>query len=598
MNHSDTPPQQPHPRPLHTPLFWLISIIVGFVAGLGAVLFRGLIAVLHNIFFLGQFSFSYNANIHTPSSPWGAWIIVVPIIGALIVAFLVKTFAPEAKGHGVPEVMEAVYFKEGIIRPVVAVIKAIASALSIGTGGSVGREGPIVQIGSSFGSTLGQILRLPARQRITLVAAGAGGGIAATFNTPIGGILFAAELLLPEISAWTLIPVAISTATATYLGRLLLGANPSFVIPSFETPDFHATNPVVLIACIVLGVLLGLVSAGFIHAIYKCEDFFDHKIFRSYYIRHLLGMTLVGVLIWLTQRNFHHYYIQGVGYAMVQDLLTGDAPAIGILLLLFLLKIIVTSLTLGSGGSGGIFSPSLFLGAAFGAAYGLILQHLFPHLPISPPAFAVVGMAGVVGSVTGAAITAIVMIFEMTLDYQMILPMTLTVAISYGIRKFLINESIYTLKLTRRRLPMPESLEANTWLVRQARDYMDTRFRIVPVDTTWQSLADIVSEADFPPILLIEDAGQVIGILETNQIPDLIDQKHKPSLKEASRTHFEVVDEHTVLFELASRSHAANFGHFLVASEDDTRDPLQIKGVVSKQLVIDIVFESIAVRAT
>ncbi|MGO8753120.1 MAG: chloride channel protein [Thermoguttaceae bacterium] len=169
-------------------------------------------------------------------------MIFVPVLGAAGVAFLVGKFAPEAKGHGVPEVMDAIYYNNGIIRPVVALIKSLASALSIGSGGSIGREGPIIQIGASFGSTMGQIIRMPQRQRITLIAAGAGAGIAATFNTPIGGVLFAVEIILHEVSARTLIPLAIATATGTYVGRVSFGPYPSFVIPALELPYFHVAN--------------------------------------------------------------------------------------------------------------------------------------------------------------------------------------------------------------------------------------------------------------------------------------------------------------------------------------------------------------------
>jgi chloride channel protein, CIC family len=180
-------------RPLGLLAFNLLAILIGLVAGLGAVVFRGLISLFHNLLFLGHFSFIYDANVHTPPSPWGVFVIFVPVVGAAGVAFLVGKFAPEAKGHGVPEVMDAIYYNNGIIRPVVAVIKSLASALSIGSGGSIGREGPIIQIGSSFGSTMGQIIHMPPWQRITLIAAGAGAGIAATFNTPIGGVLFPLE---------------------------------------------------------------------------------------------------------------------------------------------------------------------------------------------------------------------------------------------------------------------------------------------------------------------------------------------------------------------------------------------------------------------
>lgn len=224
-------------------IFSLLALIVGIVAGLGAVIFRGLIAGVHNALFLGRFALEYDANVHTPLSPWGPLVVLVPVLGAVGVAFLVKNFAPEAKGHGVPEVMDAIYYGGCNIRPVVALVKTLASAVSIGSGGSVGREGPIIQIGSSFGSTVGQLLRLPPWQRITLIASGAGAGIAATFNTPVGGVLFALEIMMHEVSARTLVPVVISTATATYIGQLFFGPHPSFVIPELEQPYFHVSSP-------------------------------------------------------------------------------------------------------------------------------------------------------------------------------------------------------------------------------------------------------------------------------------------------------------------------------------------------------------------
>ena len=197
--------------------------------------------------FLGHFSFAYDANVFTAASPWGWLVIFVPVIGGLVVTFLVTNFAPEAKGHGVPEVMDAIFYRQGIIRPQVALVKSLASASSIGTGGSVGREGPIIQIGASIGSTLGQLIRMAPWQRITLVAAGAGAGIAATFNTPIGGVMFAIELMLPEVSARTFLPVALSTGTATFIGRLFLGAQPAFFVPPSPMLGTHAGSAVSLL---------------------------------------------------------------------------------------------------------------------------------------------------------------------------------------------------------------------------------------------------------------------------------------------------------------------------------------------------------------
>ncbi|MBT5659776.1 MAG: chloride channel protein, partial [Rhodospirillaceae bacterium] len=259
-------------------LGWLpicfFAVLVGGVSGFGAWLFRLLIGLIHNFLFLGEFSLFYDANIHTPASPWGAGVILVPVVGALGVVWLVKNFAPEAKGHGVPEVMDAIYFKQGRIRPVVAVVKSLASALSIGSGGSVGREGPIIQIGAAFGSTLGQLVVMPTHQRNLLIAAGAGAGIAATFNVPLGGLVFAIELLMVSISAKTILPVAIATVTGTYFSRMLLGMSPSFDIPALQLPPVHEISPLVLILFIPFGALIGLIAVVFTRGIYWAEDKF------------------------------------------------------------------------------------------------------------------------------------------------------------------------------------------------------------------------------------------------------------------------------------------------------------------------------------
>jgi CIC family chloride channel protein len=237
-----------HRKPFGPLSVLLLSVLVGVISGLGAVLFCGLISFFHNLLFLGKLSVVYDANIHTPASPWGPFVILVPVVGAAGVAFLVKNFAPEAKGHGVPEVMDVIHYQKGDIRPVVAIIKSFASALSIGSGGFVGREGPIIQIGPAFGSTVGRILKMRPYERVIMIAAGAGGGIVATFNTPVGGMLFAVELLLQEVSVKTLVPVAVSTVTTTYIGQIFIGAHPSFVIPAFETPYFQLGNPILLLS--------------------------------------------------------------------------------------------------------------------------------------------------------------------------------------------------------------------------------------------------------------------------------------------------------------------------------------------------------------
>jgi chloride channel protein, CIC family len=435
-----------------------LAILVGIIAGFGAMFFRALISVFHNLLFLGKLSLAYDANQHTPPfwlADWQWLVIFVPVVGAIGVAWLVQKFAPEAKGHGVPEVMDAINYNHGIIRPVVAAVKSLASGLSIGSGGSVGREGPIIQIGAAFGSTLGQVISMSASQRITLIAAGGGAGIAATFNTPVGGILFAVELLLPLVSAATLFPVALAVIVATHIGRWGFGTFPAFNVPELRVPDFTLENLDLVPVLIVAGIFFGLLAALFVRLVYWFEDGFDW-LPGNYYTRHMLGMLGVGVMMYLLMTktaNFDgggHYFVQGVGYATIDDVLHGTLSASGLLLLLVVAKLLATGLTLGSGASGGVFSPLLFLGAAGGAALGAITTQIIPHFQLTPAAMAVVGMAAMIGSATGAMLTAIVMLFEMTRDYNVILPVIVSLAIADAIRRRLCPPTIYTLKLLRR----------------------------------------------------------------------------------------------------------------------------------------------------
>src|ERR1700747_1744481 len=289
-------------RPIGLFRLSLIAIFVGIVTGFGAIAFRGLIGFIHNLFFLGRFSFFYDANTYTPPSPWGAFVMRVPVLGALVVTLLVTKFAPEARGHGVPEVMDAVYYAEGRIRPVVAAVKSLASAIAIGSGSAVGREGPIIQIGASLGSTTGRIIPLAAWQRITLVAAGAGAGIAATFNTPIGGVMFAIELMMPEVSVRTFLPVALATGTATYVGRLYFGLEPAFRMPVLANLPHHATSLGALLLFALLGILTGLAATAFIKGLHWAESVFDRV--RNPYLRHATGMLAVGVMIYALFQGF------------------------------------------------------------------------------------------------------------------------------------------------------------------------------------------------------------------------------------------------------------------------------------------------------
>lgn len=572
--------------PVNPFILALLAVLVGVVGGFGAVAFRGIIAFFHNLLFLGKLSLVYDANIHTLPSPWGPAVILVPVLGAAGVAFLVTKFAPEAKGHGVPEVMDAIYYNRGIIRPAVAAVKSLASGLSIGSGGSVGREGPIIQIGSSFGSTIGQFIPMATWQRITLIAAGSGAGIAATFNTPIGGLLFAMEIMLQEVSVRTMVPVAISTATATYIGRVFFGVYPAFAITALQTTSFHLENPLLVGSFFGVGIITGVGSALYIRSIYFLEDVFD-KISGNYYIRHMIGMFLVGVLMYLSMIFLGHYYVEGVGYAGIEDVLTGRLDQIHLLVLLFLMKLLATSLTLGSGASGGIFSPALFLGAMAGGTYGLALKVMFPFLPIDPPVFALAGMAGVVCGSTGAPITALVMIFEMTLDYNAVLPLTITVAASNGIRAILSRETIYTLKLARRGHFVPKALQANFTYSRRAATVMAPNLTVLSASTRIPDFARVVSTDSSTSYFLVEERGKIAGIVTKEAaLKVLEDSGSLLQLKDVMQRSYVTVTENAALLEVLERMQAREVQVALVVSKSPPRSASDVLGLITKDSIM------------
>lgn len=559
----------------------VLAVVVGVVSGLGAVVFRSLIALFHNLFFQGTLSFDYDTSLHTPASPWDVWVILVPAIGAIFVAFLVKNFAPEAKGHGMPEVIEAVHSRRGVIRPVVSVVKALASSLSIGSGAAIGREGPIIQIGAAFGATLGQVLRLSEWQRITLIAGGAGGGIAATFNTPIGGLLFAVELVLPEISARTMIPVALSTVAGTFVGRTFFGVHPSFDIPALTLAPAHLASVTVFGAYLVLGAVLGLLAVVYIRAIYAMEDVFD-RIPGGYYTRHVLGMTLVGIMMYLFFRYTGHYYIQGVGYATIQDVLSQTLASPVLLLVLCAAKLLATSLSLGSGASGGIFSPSLFMGAVLGAAYALIASHVVPGLTLSPVNTAIIGMAALVAGATGAVITAVVMIFEMTRDYYVVVPLMAAASAAYGVRRLFLRDSIYTLKLTRRGDFLPDSLQTSGYMLRTAGDALSVPTLKVDHSGAFPQWGRPLRAVAQHPHLLVLDEGRLVGVVsaEDTEREALLGQL-RSNLDGHVKDNFVLAAKDELLFDVVAKMRAAD-SDLVVVTRDGNLDTVDdVVGVLA-----------------
>jgi CIC family chloride channel protein len=428
-------------RVLATPAPLIVAaVVVGAGAGLAAVVFRWL-AQTATLIFTG--TTDYSATTGHPANPWapwlgGAFVILAPAIGGLIYGPLVHRFAREARGHGVPEVMYAVARRGGRIPGRVAVVKALASAITIGSGGSVGREGPIVQIGSALGSTLGRITRMSESQLRTLVACGAAGGIAATFNAPIAGVFFALELILRDFATRSFAAVMLSSITASVVGRAILGDHPFLVLPAFRV-----SQPSEYLLFAGLGLLAGAVGVLFSKILYLIEDVCDWAWRGPEWLRPAVGGLLLGLLLFAMPQLF------GVGYPVLEASVAGKYT-IGFLLLLVVAKMAATSLTIGIGGSGGVFAPSLVIGAAFGTAAGEAVGLVVPGLSGQAGTFALVGMAAVFAGATRAPITAGIILFELTGEYTIILPLLLAVIVATGVSRLLSRDTIYTRKLSRR----------------------------------------------------------------------------------------------------------------------------------------------------
>ena len=351
-----SPPARDSERRVNLLILCGLALVVGVMTGCGAVALRALIGLFHNAFYNGTFSIWYDANISEGPSRFGDWVFLSPVLGGLVVVFLVERFAPEAKGHGVPEVMDAVFYKRGNIRGQVAIIKSLASALSIGSGAAVGREGPIIQIGAALGSAFSQAIKLSTSQKITLLSAGAGAGIAATFNTPLGGVLFALEILLPEVSNRTFLPVVIATGAATTIGRILIGPDPAFVVPDIQLSLAQSLGLQEATAFVVLGILCGVASWVFIRLLVIMEDGFP-KLPGNVYTQNIVGMAVIGLMMVALTHAFGHPYVDGVGYGVIQSTLDNKMTYAGLLALLFALKMLATTISLGCGASGGNLLP-------------------------------------------------------------------------------------------------------------------------------------------------------------------------------------------------------------------------------------------------
>lgn len=585
------------PRPMGLVRLSVIAFCLGILAGFGAVLFRDLIGFVHNLAFRGELSIVHDVTIFTPPSPWGIGIVLVPVLGALLVNFLIVRWAPETRGSGVPQVMDAIYYNEGRIRPRVAAVKSLAAALSIGTGASVGREGPIIQIGAAIASWFGQVAPMAPWQRITLVAAGAGSGIAATFNTPIGGVMFAIEMMMPEVSTRTFVPVALATGAATFISRSLLGLEPAFHLPVLPHFTYDAASAMVLLLYAGLGVVVGVGAAAFVRGLAWSVKSFAR--IPNSYLRHGLGMLGVGVMLYLLLVLFGRYYVEGVGYATIDTVLRGSLDLLPLLVFLFFAKLLATLLSLGSGASGGVFSPSLFLGAVAGAAFAIAAASLAPGLEISPISFAVVGMAAMVGGATGAAMTAVTMIFEMTHDFSIVMPMIVAVAVALGVRRVLSRENIYTINLLASRHFVPKALHANMFLVRHAAEMMERDVLVLPEDTALDPFLEQVRGPDAVRHLVVTRDGKICGVLSVEAAfrHALGKAGDDIRLKDVVKREFAIAQEDDTMFLVLRRMHNRKADMAVVVRGTGVWKGMpvgeEVLGVISKNRVANAVIESV-----
>jgi len=504
------------PRPLGQQLYdWLhgsptgllaLAIGIGAGAGVGAVAFRYLI-LWFTVLFSGHEDYSAAGHAAHPFLPiLGPWFVVLaPVIGGLLYGPLVDRFAREARGHGVPEVMLAVAEQGGRIRPQVAIVKSVASALCIGAGGSVGREGPIVQIGSALGSGLGQLLRVPESRLRLLVACGAAGGISATFNAPIAGVVFALELILRDFEAESFGVVVPASVVANVIGRAAFGSSAFLTLPPFQLTSlaeygFYA----------VLGVLAAFAGVGFIRSLYGLEDLADRLWRGPEWLRPAAGGIVLGLLLLALPQMY------GVGYPVLEGAIRG-AYVVPFLLLLLVGKVVATSLTIAIGGSGGVFAPSLFIGATLGSAFGDVIQRL-PRLHGPAGAYGLVGMGAVFAAASRAPLTAVIIIFELTGDYQIILPLMLAIALATGGSRLLSADTIYTLKLRRRGIDITRARAVDAMESLRVRDAMGSVPAAIPIDTVLAEIVAKLTGSDLESLPVIDADGRYRGVISTRQL--------------------------------------------------------------------------------
>jgi CIC family chloride channel protein len=537
-----------------------LAIIIGAIGGVGAVVFRGIIGFIHNIFF---------SIPESQSSP--SWIIVLlPIIGGLIVGPIVYTLAPETRGHGVPQIMEALHLRGGQIRKRVGFILICVSAITIGSGGSAGREGPIAQIGASFGSLVGQICKLGSKDMKVLTVCGVAAGVAGTFNAPMGGALFGMEVVYRRLSPYDAVPILLASVVGTAVAGGLVGPAPAFINQEF----FFTTSD--LAFCFILGPVFGVLAFLWVRTFYLFEDLFD-----NFKIPNKLKPAVGGIVAGISGLYFFDYGIMGVGYDGVNRVFemasSGTADNLLILLLtLGTLKILATSFTVGSGGSGGIFAPSLYIGSMFGVAFGLMVAKT--GVATDPSAYGLLGMGALFAGTARAPLTCIVMIPEMASNYARLPPLIISCILSYTVAQILLKgTSIYTIKLMRKgiHLDLPEPILKRISIG----DAMQKEVRIVPPGITISELRKYITESNHTGFPVVEN-NELVGLVTFDDIRQVsLEDQDKTLVGDvATKNVISVYPEQSMKYAM-DMMHENQIGRLPVVSRDD---PTKLLGIITR----------------
>jgi CIC family chloride channel protein len=461
-----------------------------------------MIGLFTNLAFYHQFSFHFRSPEH---SPLGAWIIVIPVVGGIVVGLMAKYGSEKIKGHGIPEAMEAVLQSRSRIQAKVAILKPLSAAIAIGTGGPFGAEGPIIQTGGAVGSMVGQLFATTAVERKVLLACGAGAGMAATFNTPIAGVILAIELLLFEFRGRSFIPLVIASVLATSTRAILLGQKSMFTMANVDFDVLHG-----LPFYLLLGVLCGVAAIGYTKALYWVEDQFDRLPISDLW-HPAIGALGLGIIGYFVPR------VLGVGYDTISDILNGNL-ALHLLIAIAVFKSVALMISLGSGTSGGLLAPMFMSSAAMGGAFAIGIDRLLPGAHLSPGAFALVAMAAVFGAASRATFTFIVFAFEITRDYNAILPLMLCCVIADLIALNYLPHSIMTEKLARRGLHVPGEYEVNVLNFVRVDEVMRKDVVPIPADMTVGDLTALIGRGEHQYTLteglpIAASDGKLVGVI-------------------------------------------------------------------------------------